>query len=107
MSTLASHWPQVKAKHRYEIALSSTGEGIRQSGQVRWAISSAVGRSGDPAQYPIGGIWAVGHDRHVPELPVRTRFLAVQVKVGPRLERGSVRGGDAADQVGHRAVGRC
>ena len=36
-----------KEKQRYEIAPSSTGEGIRQSGQVRYAISPLVGRSGD------------------------------------------------------------
>jgi hypothetical protein len=99
MSTLVSQWPHVNApnqrdgmawgyshlwhasnlisaaqeKQRYEIAPSSTGEGIRQSGHVRYAISpKVVGRSGDPPQYPITGIRIGTYDGHMTELPSRS-----------------------------------
>jgi hypothetical protein len=54
------HWQKMisaaQEKQRYEIALSSTGEGIRQSGQVRYAMYILVGRSGDRLKYRVQGI---------------------------------------------------
>src|SRR5687767_10392081 len=54
------HWQKMisaaQEKQRYEIALSSTGDGIRQSGQVRYAMYILVGRSGDLLKYRVQGI---------------------------------------------------